>query len=239
MNHTYQITGMTCEGCVTSVTKYLQSVKGVTSVAVDLSKSEAQIAMDHPISIGLFQEALPSKYRINESESSGIFTEANAHSKSKFQQLKPLFLIFMYLFGAAFLLNFKDGTLKDAMLDFMGLFFIVFSFFKLLDLKGFPESFRMYDPLAARIRVYGWIYPFIELALGILFLMRIEVSIALIITLIILGITTIGVTRSLLNKKAIRCACLGTALNLPMTEATFIENAVMLIMGVFMLFNGI
>ena len=41
------------------------------------------------------------------------------------------------------------------MLDFMGLFFIVFSFFKMLDLKGFSQSFKMYDPLAKRIPVYG------------------------------------------------------------------------------------
>jgi len=123
------------------------------------------------------------------------------------------------------------------MLDFMGLFYIVFSFFKLLDLKGFPESFSMYDPLAKIIPAYGWVYPFIELALGLMFLMRVEITAVLIITLVILGITTIGVTRTLLNKKAIQCACLGTALKLPMTEATFIENAIMIVMAVLMLLN--
>ena len=123
------------------------------------------------------------------------------------------------------------------MLDFMGLFYVVFSFFKLLDLKGFPASFKMYDPLAKVIPVYGWIYPFIEVALGVMFLMRFEITTALIITLIILGITTAGVTKSLLDKKAIQCACLGTVLNLPMTKATFIENSIMIIMAIAMLFN--
>ena len=66
------------------------------------------------------------------------------------------------------------------MLDFMGLFYIVFSFFKFLDLKGFPESFKMYDPVAKVVPIYGWLYPFIELALGLLFLMRIQIPIALI-----------------------------------------------------------
>ena len=51
------------------------------------------------------------------------------------------------------------------------------------------------------------------------------------------GITTIGVTKTLLDKKSIRCACLGTALKLPMTEATFIENAIMIIMAILMLIN--
>lgn len=113
----------------------------------------------------------------------------------------------------------------------MGLFFIVFSFFKMLDLKGFPGSFSMYDPLAKRLPLYAQVYPFIEVALGLMFLMRYQISIALIITIFVLGITTIGVAQTLFNKKAIRCACLGTALNLPMTEATFVQNTIMLIMS--------
>ena len=123
------------------------------------------------------------------------------------------------------------------MLDFMGLFYVVFSFFKFLDLKGFPQSFKMYDPLAKAIPAYGWVYPFIELALGLMFLMRFEVRLALIATIIVLGVTTIGVTRILIDKKTIQCACLGTVLKLPMTTATFIENSIMLVMAIIMLFN--
>jgi hypothetical protein len=117
----------------------------------------------------------------------------------------------------------------------MGLFYIVFSFFKFLDYKGFPESFKMYDPLAKKLPAYGWVYPFLELALGLLFLTRTEIPSALIITLIILGITTIGVTKALLSKSTIQCACLGTALKLPMTKATFIENSIMIVMAISML----
>src|SRR5690606_32522561 len=97
------------------------------------------------------------------------------------------------------------------------------------------ESFRMYDPLAKAIPAYGKIYPFLETILGLLFLMRIEIPLALITTIIILVITTFGVTKTLLDKKAIQCACLGTALKLPMTKATFIENSVMIIMAIIML----
>ena len=69
--------------------------------------------------------------------------------------------------------------------------------------------------------------------------MRVQVDVALIITLVVLSITTIGVTKTLLSKKSIQCACLGTALKLPMTEATFIENAIMIVMAVVMLFKFI
>jgi hypothetical protein len=122
------------------------------------------------------------------------------------------------------------------MVDFMGLFFIVFSFFKLLDLKGFITSFKMYDPLAKRIPIYALVYPFIEVTLGLLFLFRIGILFSLWMTVLVLGITTVGVTRSLLSKQDITCACLGSVLKLPMTLATFIENAIMILMAIIMLF---
>ena len=68
-----------------------------------------------------------------------------------------------------------------------------------------------------------------------MFLMRFQVYIAIIMTLVVLGITTVGVTKTLLDKKSIRCACLGTALKLPMTEATFIENTIMIAMALLMM----
>ncbi len=243
MKHTYKISGMTCGGCKASVEKSLNILDGVTNVDVNLEKGEAIITMGNPIEIRTLQKALPSKYTISIKEDKNVFTSAQSSSfeieeeKTKLQQLKPLLLILFYITMASILLHYRNWSWSEFMIDFMGIFYIVFSFFKLLDLKGFPESFKMYDPLAKRIPIYGWIYPFIETALGLMFLMRFEVNIALIVTLVVLGITTIGVTKALLDKKSIQCACLGTALKLPMTEATFIENAIMIVMAVLMLIN--
>ena len=235
MTHTYTVTGMTCNGCRTSVEEKLNTVDGVLNASVNLETSEAIIETKKPISIDVFQEALSSKYTITEKQ---LVASVLKEQKTELQQLFPLFLIFGYIIITAVLLNYKPWDTKGFMLDFMGLFYIVFSFFKLLDLKGFPESFRMYDPLAKVIPLYALIYPFIEVALGLLFLMRIQIPIALIMTLVILSITTIGVTKSLLDKKSIQCACLGTALKLPMTKATFIENSIMIVMAVVMLLIG-
>lgn len=241
MKHTYQIKGMTCNNCKASVEEYLSKVDHVTEVNVNLEKGEAVVTMDQHVDTHLLKKALPEKYSLSEKQEKNVFASSSMSSipmeeeKSKLQQLKPLLLIIFYIATASILLHYKDWSWSAFMLDFMGLFYIVFSFFKMLDLKGFPESFSMYDPLAKRIPFYGKIYPFIETALGLMFLMRVEVNIALMITLVVLGITTIGVTKTLLDKKAIRCACLGTALKLPMTEATFIENAIMIIMAILML----
>jgi copper chaperone CopZ len=243
MKHTHKLEGMTCNNCKASVEKYLNDLEQVTNVSANLEKGEVEITMDKPIAIGLLQKALPGKYQLTEKNKENVFTSADtlttpmAEDKTKLEQLKPLLLIIFYLTAASALLHYKDWSWSEFMLDFMGLFYIVFGFFKMLDLKGFPDSFRMYDPLAKRLPIYGWAYPFIETALGLMFLMRFEVDVALISTLVVLGITTIGVTKTLLDKKSIRCACLGTALKLPMTEATLIENTVMIAMAVLMLLN--
>ncbi|MFB0904697.1 MAG: cation transporter [Nonlabens sp.] len=238
MKHTYQISGMTCNGCRSDVEKRLLAVPGVKEAVVTLENEQAVVLMDTFIAVDIFQEALPKKYSVTEKEN--VFKNSafdkTAPLKSKLAQLKPLFLILGYISIATILLHYQRENWNGAMLDFMGLFFIVFSFFKMLDVKGFSKSFGMYDPLARIIPVYGWIYPFIETALGFMLLMRLKVDIALIATLVILGITTIGVSKALLDKKSIPCACLGTALKLPMTEATFIENVLMIVMGIFMLF---
>lgn len=228
MKSIFKITGMTCNGCKSSIEDKLSSLDGVDGVQVYLNKGEAVIQSKKPISFSLIANSLPPKYNIT---SIGSSQDNERIKASKLKQLKPLFIILAYISITSLLLNFKNWNSTNVMLDFMGLFYIIFSFFKILDIKGFSISFRMYDPLAKKVPLYGIIYPFIEILLGIMFLTRIEVEFAIILTIIVLGITTIGVTQALLNKKLISCACLGTTLKLPMTEATFIENALMIIMA--------
>lgn len=248
MKKTFKVTGMTCQGCVASVHQKLSGINGVEMVSVHLHKGEVETELTHDVPLSNFKAVLPDKYTIVEKENQvtasgegisqaepSVVKDAVTTEKSKLQQLRPLLLIFVYLFSASILLNYDDWNMREAMFDFMGLFYIVFSFFKFLDLKGFPGSFRMYDPLAKAIPVYGWVYPFLELALGLFFLMRFQVQTALVVTIVVLGITTFGVAKTLLDKKLIRCACLGTALQLPMTEATIIENTIMLVMAISML----
>ena len=236
MRSILQISGMTCEGCKSSLENKLSSLDGVDNVKVDLARGQAVIYSKNPVSFSLIKETLPPKYSLINEQDINLDTHGEATIKgSKIKQLKPLFIILGYIFIASILLNYQNWNSSNAMLDFMGLFYIIFSFFKILDVKGFSMSFRMYDPLAKQAPIYGYIYPFIEVILGMMFLIRYEVNIALILTLIVLGITTIGVTQTLINKRNIKCACLGTTLNLPMTEATFIENAIMIIMAFLLL----
>ena len=235
MNQKFLISGMTCLKCKASIENALKSLEPISKLKVDFKKQELVIISNEGLALSTVQKLLPKKYTISEMDFNEKSIDNEFGGKSKIQQLKPLLLIIFYITSASLLLNFKNWNWNEFMLDFMGLFFIVFSFFKMLDLNGFLQSFKMYDPLAKRVSFYGGIYPFIETLLGLMFLMRYEINIALITTLVLLVTTTTGVSKVLLQKQSIQCACLGTVLKLPMTEATFIENSIMIVMSILML----
>lgn len=231
---TFTISGMTCTGCKAAVEYALNQVSDIQEIEVNLEKGTVTLFSEKSLNVTDLNGVLPDKYVANQVPHEYIEMEqpSDTNDQSKWSQLKPLFLILFYIASASVLIHLDAFEMQEVMLDFMGLFYIVFSFFKMLDLKGFPESFRMYDPLAKQVPFYGKVYPFLETTLGLMFLFRFEIVIALAATIVILGITTVGVVQTLLSKKTIRCACLGTVLNLPMTEATFIENALMILMAI-------
>ena len=229
---------MHCAGCVSTIERAINKVEGVTKAVVSLSKETVRV--EGGVSSSSVINAITSTGYEATLMDPAVKQQKNQQKQepqSELKQLFPLFLIFFYISSAALLINWTNFNASNFMFDFMGLFFIVFSFFKILDYKNFPHSFAMYDPIAKRIPIYGWIYPAIETVLGLAFLFRVALNFSLIATIIILGITTVGVTRALLDKRVIRCACLGTALKLPMTKATFIENSIMIIMATYMLFS--
>lgn len=232
---------MTCNGCRSSIEKTLTNLEGVANARVSLERQEAYLTTNKHLDIAIVREVLFSKYTVALKPSlerdvkEVLGSQTSMQSVSKWSQLKPLFLILGCISITSILPYRNAWDFKGIMLTFMGLFYIVFSFFKILDIRGFAQSFAKYDPLAKRIKQYGLVYPFLELGLGLMFLLRWNISTALVATIVILGITTVGVTKTLLDKKEIQCACLGTALNLPMTEATFIENVIMIGMAIAMI----
>jgi len=233
MKHTYQITGMTCSSCEYKVKNALQSVDNITSVEVSKETSSAIVSMTKHVSLPDLQKALDSKYQI----SSIIHNETIEEKRSWFEIYKPIVLIFFYISLVTVLIQFTNHhfNFMQAMQHFMAGFFLVFSFFKLLNLKGFAESYMMYDVLAKKIPVWGYLYAFIELGLGIAYLFNFNPVFTNAATFIVMSISIIGVLQSVLNKKKIQCACLGAVFNLPMSTVTIIEDGLMIIMSLLML----
>lgn len=198
---------------------------------------QAVIEMSKHISTADLQQAIGNtKYTITESPAAHD-THMSGETASWLATYKPLLLIFAFITGVAFITSYHHETFHGMqfMNVFMAGFFLVFSFFKFLDLKGFANSYAMYDIIAKRIPVYGFIYPFLELGLGIGYLTQFNPTITNSATIIIMGISSVGVIESVLNKKKIQCACLGAVFNLPMSTITIIEDLLMVGMAAMML----
>jgi hypothetical protein len=152
----------------------------------------------------------------------------------------PLLLILAYILGASLLVQIgMDGmagvTTADTMRYFMAGFFLVFSFFKLLDIGAFANAYSAYDLLASRWHGWGMLYPFVELALGMAYLAHFNPLLTHWVTIIVMGFSAIGVIRTVASKTQIQCACLGTVFKLPMSTVTIVEDVGMVAMAAVML----
>lgn len=245
MTHTYKISGMTCTGCQTKVQSLLSKVDAVSDVNINLAKGEASISMARHIATATLQEALKEypKYLLTENNQqhqtiSPIAVQAQAEEpKTWVATYKPILLIFAFITGITLLneLVISDFVWMRWMSNFMAGFFLIFSFFKLLNIKGFVESYSMYDIVAKKWNGWGYVYVFVELSLGIAFLIGFNPILTNSITFIVMSISIIGVLQSVFNKRKIKCACLGDVFNLPMSTITIIEDALMIGMSAVML----
>ncbi len=149
---------------------------------------------------------------------------------------KPLFIIVGLILLVSVFATAQEGGAKEFMQNFMAGFFLVFSGLKLLDVAGFARGYAKYDLLAARMPLYGYVYPFIELSLGLLYLSYGAEFSLNIFTMILMIFSGIGVTIKVLKKEQFQCACLGTMIKVPLTRITIIEDFGMAAMAGLMLF---
>ena len=235
MKHTYNISGMTCGNCVAKAKSALLKIGDISEADVQLQAPQATISMQNHIPLKTLQAALTraGNYIITEAGSENNSSVQEAETRSWIEIYKPILLIFGYLLGITLLVEYMNGgfMLMRWMNNFMAGFFLTFSFFKLLNLKGFAESYSMYDIVAKKWNGWGYVYAFAELALGIAFLTGFKPILTNAVTLIILTVSIIGVLQSVLNKQKIKCACLGDVFNLPMSTLTIIEDALMIVMS--------
>ena len=116
---------------------------------------------------------------------------------------------------------------------FMGVFFLTFGVFKLLDWDGFVESFVNYDLIAIKYKDYAQAYPIIEIVLALGYFLNFYF--VNYITLVVTTIGGISVILQLMGGRKIRCACLGTYINIPLSTVSLIEDIAMAAMAILLL----
>ncbi len=147
----------------------------------------------------------------------------------------PLIVIILMITLSSLVLS-REKKISDFIFYFMTGFFLVFSSFKLMDLKGFAEGYSTYDLLAKRWFGYGYVYPFIELAFGLLMLSGVHSGALLWSEFIVMSFSGLGVAIKMAHKEELMCVCLGTFLKVPLTKITLIEDLGMSLLALSLIF---
>ena len=224
---------MHCATCVETIQQAISDVNNVDEIKIDLDSGIAQLGGNPDIDL-IISKIETSGYSASKIDQPKLSSQIDKKD-NPWRELIPLFIILSYVFIGSILLNRASLNLSNFIMGYMGLFFIVFSLFKFIDYRNFPSAFSKYDPLARILPIYGWVYPFIELCLGINFLLVQYVLFSLVLTMFLLSVTTYGVLMKLRDKQSVQCACVGTTIKLPLTKATLIENFIMVTMAGWML----
>ena len=147
------------------------------------------------------------------------------------------------IFVVGFLLAVATGVLTDwsygyAMVipHFISITMALLSLMKLRDVESFSTMFLNYDVLARRWVPYGYIYPYAELTAGVLMFAGLFSTVSIPIALFIGSIGAWSVFKAVyIEKRELKCACVGGDTNVPLGFISLTENLMMVGMAVWML----
>lgn len=112
----------------------------------------------------------------------------------------------------------------------------ILALLKLQDVERFSNMFLGYDLLARRFVPYSYVYPFAELLAGVLMVASALMWLSIPVALFIGGIGAISVFKAVyVDKRELKCACVGGANNVPLGFVSLTENLMMIAMAIWML----
>ena len=155
----------------------------------------------------------------------------------------PIIAVFSVTFGLALAivwLTEKALAPMETFEYFIATSMSVLAILKLRDLDSFVNQFITYDLLAMRIVRYAYVYPFIEAVAGIGMLAKFGLAVVSPLAFLIGTIGAISVIKAVyLDKRDLKCACVGGDSNVPLGFISLTENLMMVFMGALMFVKGI
>ena len=232
MKEVYKVRGMTCEGCANSIKETLESNEFISSANISLQDENINIISDKNFTLIELNSLIDNlgEYKIYEEKLASKIIEY-------FSSKKTLLLALSLVLISSLSLQVEkdDFDLNEWMISYMGIFFLLFSFLKLIDVKGFSGSFKKYDLISKIIPSFAITYPFVELFLALAFLSGYLLFVSYIMTIIFMTSQIFGVFISLQKKEVIKCACMGSSISIDISTLTLIENLVMILMSSYMI----
>ena len=114
----------------------------------------------------------------------------------------------------------------------------ILALLKLQDIESFSTMFLGYDLLARKYVPYSYVYPYAELLAGVLMVAGALMWISVPVALFIGGIGAVSVFKAVyIDKREIKCACVGGNSKVPLGFVSLTENLMMIAMAVWMIFQ--
>jgi len=152
---------------------------------------------------------------------------------------KPVIALFAVAFLTALAILLSVGatiTLAKLLPTFISVAMILLALQKLKDVESFATMFLNYDLLAKRFVPYSYIYPYAELTAGVLMLAGIFYYLSIPLALFIGGVGAVSVFKAVyIDKRELKCACVGGDTKVPLGFISLIENLMMIGMALYML----
>ena len=152
------------------------------------------------------------------------------------------FIILLIGFSVIYLTNYlvvkhrnRKYDKKEVINNSMGTILIIFGLLKIINLTQFVDIFQKYDIISKKITIYAYLYPFIEIILGLSLIFKYKLKIINSIIIISMLINIISVSITLSQGQKLRCGCLGSFLHIPLSYVTLSENIIMLFMSTYTL----
>ncbi len=129
-----------------------------------------------------------------------------------------------------------EVRLEPTLMWFISFSMVVLALLKLQDIERFSTMFLNYDLLAQKWVPYGYIYPFAEGAAGVLMSAHALNFVSIPIALTIGTIGALSVFKAVyIDKRELKCACVGGSSNVPLGFVSLTENVMMVAMALWML----
>jgi len=173
----------------------------------------------------------------------GGYEELRAHfglavkgsDETSYQPVIAIFSVAVLMAVAISWATFGNPLTLRAFEWFIAISMCILAIQKLQDIESFSTMFLNYDLLARRWVRYGYIYPFGEALAGILMLAGALIWVAAPVALFIGTIGAVSVFKAVyIDKRALKCACVGGSSRVPLGFVSLTENLMMIFMGIWM-----
>jgi len=219
---------------------------------VDLLKREGFAVEDHHLETRAQTDAVKTEHDVATTPQTFIdgqriggyddLREYLGKSRSQPEEGETSYQPVLAIFGVAFMLAlaiswyvFETVFTVQAAEWFVSLSMALLAIQKLQDLRSFSTMFLNYDLLARRWVRYGYIYPFGEALAGILMVAHVLPIISVPVALFIGTVGAVSVFKAVyVDKRELKCACVGGNSNVPLGFVSLTENLFMIGMGLWM-----